>query len=146
MSGYYDHLSALVSEKLSSEGLPNHSGVDHFRLEEALSSGVRAEGTSAIYSLRIGKVSVDISECVARASSKLNEYIDRMVTTLGDGSLDMISSVVLAGGGARLLRPAVNDRLGNLHEIVTLENSQFAIANGYAHIGAGAAKRTAVAA
>jgi plasmid segregation protein ParM len=145
MSAYYDHLSALVAEKLTSESLPNHNGVDHFRLEEALKCEDQADGKPAIYSLRVGKRVLDITDCVLRASAKLTEFLDRMVTTLGGGSLDLISSVVLAGGGAKLLLPAIRERLGDVHEFVTLENSQFAIANGYAQFGVAAAKRSTVA-
>ncbi len=138
MSAYYDHLALLVGNKLAEAGMPTHRVVDHFRLEEAL---CEAEEVNPVYSLRIGSKAVDITDCVIKARSKLNEYLDRMVTILGDSSLGRISTMVLAGGGAHLMLPAVRERLGDMHDYVTLSNSQFAIANGYAQLGVAAAKR-----
>lgn len=144
MSGYYDHLNSMVVEKITSEGLPAQSTVDHFRLEEALSNGIQGENGRTIYSLRIGRLEIDITECVERASTRLSEYLDRMMTTLGGGSsMGLISSVVLAGGGARMLLPAVRDRFGKTHDIVMQDSSQYAIANGFLHFGIASAKRAA---
>lgn len=144
MSGYYDHLKGLVAEKISSEGLPAQSTVDDFRLEEALSQGVQGESERMVYSLRIGRLEVDITDCVERASTRLSEYLDRMMTTLGGGSsMGIISSVVLAGGGARMILPAVTERFGKTHDIVMQDASQYAIANGFLHFGIASAKRAA---
>ena len=68
-----------------------------------------------------------------------------MISTLGVESLGSISKVVIAGGGARMLLPAVQEQLGDSLEVVNLSNSQFAIANGYANLGAANAKRAAQA-
>lgn len=58
-----------------------------------------------------------------------NEYLGRLISTLGVESLRSIGKVVLAGGGARMLLPAVQEQLGDELEIVNFSNSQFAIAN-----------------
>lgn len=142
MSAYYDHLASLVSDKLADEGMKTYSAVDHFRLEEALSN---ADERNPTYDLKIGNKVVDISECVLRARTKLSEYVTRMMTTLGEGSLGRIQTVVLAGGGANMILPVVRERLGDMHEYVTLTNSQFSIANGYAHLGVAVARRAVTA-
>ena len=143
MSAFYDHLSALVSDKIKSEGLPSHGAVDHFRLEEALAA--TEPGDAKPFAVQIGKRTLDISDCVSLARPKLNEYLGRMISTLGVESLGSISKVVIAGGGARMLLPAVQEQLGDSLEVVNLSNSQFAIANGYANLGAANAKRAAQA-
>lgn len=144
MSAFYDHLSALVADKIKTEGLPSNGDVDHFRFEEALGRVDLAGGNDPIYTLPIGKRTLDISDCVTLARPKLNEYLERMITTLGAKSLDLFSKVVLAGGGATLMSPAIEEKLGDVLEIVTLGNSQFSIANGYAQLGVAAAKRSPV--
>lgn len=145
MSAYYDHLGHLVIEKLTAAGLPSNNGVDHFRLEEALGNAKLTNAGLAECQLRVGSKMLDISDCVQRAQTKLTEYVDRMVTTLGGGSLELVSSIVMAGGGGRIISPAVKARIGDSHEYLDLDQSQFAIANGYALFGAAAAKRAAQA-
>lgn len=144
MSGYYDHLNGMLADKISNEGLSAQGTVDHFRLEEALSNGVQGEDGRTAYSLRIGRLELDITDCVDRAATRLSEYLDRMMTTLGGGSsMGIISSVVLAGGGARMILPAVKERFGKTHDIVMQDSSQYAIANGFLHFGIASAKRAA---
>lgn len=138
MSAYYEDLSSLVGDKLADIGIANIGKVDHFRLEEALSN---AEEQNPVYKLRDGSKTIDITDCIDRSRSKLNQYLDQMVTTLGTSSLGLISTVVLAGGGAQLMLPTVRQRLGERHDYVTVSNSQFAIANGYAHLGVANARR-----
>jgi plasmid segregation protein ParM len=146
MSGYYDYLAALVSDKLSDNGLPAHDGVSHFRLEKALTGTRTDESGKPGYFLDVGNKSLDITDCVASASTKLEEYLDRMVTTLGKSSLGSIRAIVFAGGGAGLMMPIVRKRFGEVHDFVQLEEAQFAIAKGYSQIGLAASKRLATVA
>ncbi len=140
MSGYYDHLGAMVAEKLQSLGLPNSTRVEHSRLEAMLS-----ESAGESYFLPVGSKQVDVTECVAGASSKLKEYIGQMLTTLSSSVYGTINRVVLAGGGAKLLLPVVQKELGDHHGFIFLKDAQFAIAAGYVQIGMAAAKRATTA-
>lgn len=146
MSSYYDYLATLVTDKLNANGLPTHDGVDHLRLEQALTNSAPENTGVGLYSFQVGNKSLDISDCVLAASTKLEEYLDRMVTTLGKGSLGNIKSVVFAGGGAKLMMPVVANRFGDVHDFVELHEPQFAIAKGYSQMGLAAAKRVSSAA
>lgn len=146
MSGYFDHLGGIVLEQLSELGVPRQTSVDHFRLERSISRPETGPGNNEIYSLQIGNKTVNITESVEKSKTKLNEYLDRMLSALGTGSLDLINTVVLAGGGGKFIQSAVQARIGHDHEFMTLDNSQFAIAQGYAQLGLAAARRAASAA
>lgn len=144
MSGYYDYLGSLVADKLAKHSLPAHDGVNHFRLEKVLTNPSPGGTGGLSFTLEVGNKSLDITDCVESASTKLEEYLDRMLTILGKGSLGSIKSVVFAGGGATLLRPLVARKFGSVHDYVELSDAQFAIATGYAQMGAAAAKRAAL--
>jgi plasmid segregation protein ParM len=146
MSSYYDHLGAAVVEQLSKSGFGKKSGIDHFLLERSLTEGVVGDGGQMKYTLMLGNREVDISESVERSKVKLNGYIDRIVTGMGSNSLDMVNSIILAGGGGTFLKRELEDRVGESHELVALSQGQFAIAQGYAALGASAAKRVSVVA
>jgi plasmid segregation protein ParM len=144
MSSYYDHLEGLVVEKLVANGLPSANGVDHFRLEQTISGPVKGSDGSLAYSLQVGNKVLDISDCVHRAESKLVEYIDRMTTTVGGKAFGSITNVVLAGGGALLLKPVVEKMMGHTHDYYAIENAQYAVANGYAQFAHAMLMRQAV--
>lgn len=135
MSSYYDHLESLVVEKLIAAGLPSANGVDHFRLEQTISGPAKGDDGVLVYNLQVGNKVLDVSECVQRAQSKLVEYIDRMMTAVGGKTFGSIKNVLLAGGGAQLLKPVVEKMMGDTHNYYTMENAQFAVANGYAQFG-----------
>ena len=140
MSAFYDRLSSVVADKFKTDGIPNHGSIDHFRLEEALAQS-QSDGMGSRFSIQAGKREVDITDCVAIARPKLTEHLDRMVSTLGSESLGVISTIVLAGGGAKVMLPSVQAMLGDSFEITTLPNSQFAIASGYAQLGQASVRR-----
>lgn len=146
MSGYYDHLGGMVVDQLAKAGVGKKSGVDHFRLEKALTEVDLSDAAYPIYQLMTGNQSVDITESVTKAKTKLNDYLDRMITGLAADSLEVVNSIVLAGGGGGFIGGAIKTRLGNTHQFVELSNGQFAIAQGYAALGIAAAKRMSVAA
>lgn len=132
MSSYYDHLEALVIESLVAAGLPSVNGVDHYRLEQTISDPVKGNEGVLVYSLQVGNTALDVTDCVQRAQSKLVEYIDRMTTTVGGKAFGSIKNVILAGGGAQLLKPVVEKMMGHTHDYFAIENAQYAVANGYA--------------
>lgn len=141
MSSYYDHLGAAVVEQLSNAGFGKKSAIDHFLLEKALTEGEVSDDGQVKYTLMLGNRAVDISESVIKSKIKLNGYIDRIVTGMGSNSLDMVNSIILAGGGGTFLKKELEERVGKSHELVALSQGQFAIAQGYAALGVSAAKR-----
>jgi plasmid segregation protein ParM len=146
MSGYYDHLAELVQQKITGTGMAAANRIDHFRLENAISAPQLLADGSATYQFQVGRKMVDITEGVLLAQSRLVEYLDRMITTLGGSTFGTITAVILAGGGARLLLPVIEKLIGDDHEYVVLKDSQYAIANGYAHLAWNLSKRAEVAA
>ena len=146
MSSYYDHLGGAVVEQLGKAGFGKKSAIDHFLLEKSLTEGVAGDGGHMKYTLMVGNRAVDISESVLKSKIKLNGYIDRIVTGMGSNSLDMVNSIILAGGGGMFLKRELKERVGKSHEFVELGQGQFAIAQGYAALGVSASKRVSVAA
>lgn len=135
MSSYYDSLGVAVVEHMAKEGLGKRSGVDHFLLEKALTEGVRLDDGSMKYTLLLGNAALDISSCVVKSKIKLTGYLDRIMTGLGSNSLDMITSIILAGGGGAFLKQELKEKLVTSHELIELSQGQFAIAQGYAALG-----------
>lgn len=146
MSGYYDHLAELVQQKSAGTGMAAVNKIDHFRLENAISAPQLMSDGSTTYQFQVGNKVVDITECVELAQSRLVEYLERMFTTLGGTTFGTINSVILAGGGARLLLPVIEKLIGDNHEYLVLKDAQYAIANGYAHLAWNLSKRAEAAA
>lgn len=141
MGSYFDQLGGTVVEQLSKAGYGRKSGIDHFLLEKSLTEAVMDQNGNLKYELMVGNQTVDITESVEKSKVKLKSYIDRIVTGMGSSSLNVVNSVVLAGGGGSFLKEQLMDRIGNDYEYVDLSQGQFAIAQGYAALGVSAAKR-----
>ncbi len=141
MSSYYDHLGGTVIEQLAKDGFPKKSAIDHFRLEKALTEGIKRDDGSMKYTLMTGNQAIDISDSVLRSKVKLEGYVDRIVTGMGSNSLETVNSIVLAGGGGAFFLEGLKERVGNSHEFVALSQGQFAIAQGYAELGLSSARK-----
>lgn len=141
MGSYFDQLGGTVVEQLSKTGYGRKSGIDHFLLEKSLTEGVKDQDGNIKYVLMVGNQTVDITESVERSKVKLEGYIDRIVTGMGSSSLNVVNSVVLAGGGGSFIKDQLSERIGKDYEYVDLSQGQFAIAQGYAALGVTAGKR-----
>ncbi len=147
MSSYYDDLGGAVVEQMAKDGFGKKTVVNHFLLEKALTEGVRLEDGRMQYTLMVGNRTLDISSSVVKSKIKIAGYLDRIVTGMGSSSFDMINSIILAGGGGAFLKQELLERLGNNHELIELNQGQFAIAQGYAALGVvSASKRLGVVA
>lgn len=145
MSGYYDHLAELVQREMTGTGMAALHKIDHFRLENAISAPQFLADGKPSYQLQVGRKMMDITQCVEVAQSRLLEYLDRMITTLGSSTFGAISAVILAGGGAALLRPVIESLIGDDHEYLVLKDAQHAIANGYAQLALNLSRRAVTA-
>lgn len=141
MGSYFDQLGGTVVDQLSKAGFGRKSAIDHFLLEKSLTEGVKDQNDNIKYSLMVGNQTVDITESVERSKVKLMGYVDQIVTGMGSSSLNVINSIVLAGGGGAFIKEQLRERIGKDYEYVDLSQGQFAIAQGYAALGVTASKR-----
>lgn len=146
MGSYFDQLGGTVVEQLSKAGYGRKSGIDHFLLEKSLTEAVKDQNGNLKYELMVGNKTVDITESVEKSKVKLKGYIDRIVTGMGSSSLNVVNSIVLAGGGGSFIKEQLRKRIGNNYDYVDLSQGQFAIAQGYAALGITASKRMSVTA
>lgn len=131
MSGYFDVLHEAAAKDFAKiyGGMPGEFRMSHHQYEQALVRGDNMLRTSA--------GALDLSSAVQAASRKLDEYLDSVAARIGNSG-DIIN-VVLAGGGAELIRPRFKVRFPRMANLFTPKRPQFAICQGLLHLGLGIA-------
>lgn len=127
MSGYYDALHVATAKAYHKQygGVPGAFRMQHHMYEDAILHKGRVLRTSA--------GPVDLTAPMQEAALKLNEYLDTVAARIQGG--DDILNVVLAGGGAELLRDRFKARFPQMSNLLTPKRPQFAICEGLLQVG-----------
>lgn len=87
----------------------------------------------------VGRIAID--DHLSSANARLEKDVGKVLAIAG--SPNDISAVILAGGGASLLQPILRDKYPEIRTIISLDDPQFAIANGYLLFGEAALRSSA---
>ncbi len=127
VASYIDNLQRSVADTIRK----NHPGLSgNFRVPSGIYEDA-LKTTSPCVTLGPGTFQLGLHDSVAveRLRNDLQSAVP-LIQTSAD-----ITSIVLAGGGARLLRDPVRSVFPGINRVVVLDDPQFAIARGYLAFG-----------
>lgn len=79
--------------------------------------------------LKVGQGTFDLDEFRGEADRQLSDALEQARVIAGNSG--GYTSLILAGGGAPLMRPLVSRHFPSIKEVVVLDDPQFSIATGY---------------